>query len=92
MVILAYSLSLVTVLECGPVKEPCVETIGDIKDNYLTTNLPGQTGIWYNETADYLTGVTESMRPIQIHSSDIRKRVREVVREDPPSRTEIIRH
>lgn len=93
VVILTDSLSLATVLKCGHVKKPCVETIRGIKHNDLTTDIPAQsTGIWYNETVEQLTGVTESMRPIQMHSSDIRKRMRVARRENRHSRTEVIRH
>ncbi|KAJ7381364.1 hypothetical protein OS493_001496, partial [Desmophyllum pertusum] len=87
VVVLTDSLSLVTRLKCGLVREHWVQTICNIKADYHTTYIPGHAGIWYNETADQLAGAAEPIGPIQLHPSDVRNRMKETVRENPPPRT-----
>ena len=64
-----------------------MQTICNIKVDYHTTYIPGHAGIWYNETADQLAGAAEPIGPMQLHPSDVRNRMREAVRENPPPRT-----
>ncbi|KAJ7379742.1 hypothetical protein OS493_014149 [Desmophyllum pertusum] len=64
VVVLTDSLGLVARLKRGLVREHWVKTICDIKADYHTTYIPGNAGIWYNETADQLAGAAEPIGPM----------------------------
>lgn len=62
------------------------ETIRNMIANYQTTYIPGHAGIWYNATADLMSGAAEPICHIQLHPSDVRNRKGEIVRANPPPR------
>ena len=77
VIVLTDSLSLVSRLQTGKIKDSWVDLIDKINEPFKTVYIPGHAGITYNEAADHLVGKAHPMGSITFLPSDKSNRLNE---------------